>query len=542
MHNRFWTSWLFFTGLAALILGPLLGPGYVLTLDLSWGPHFAPPDFSNNDGLLLLALQVLGAILPSWVVEKLVLVLIFVLAGVGLQRLASRANPGWPSFVAGVLFVVNPFTYERLMAGQWLVLAGYALLPWFLAAVISLIERPGLRRSLVLAAWGLAISVVSLHTLPMAGLLALAVVVAKLWGHPQQLRRVGLWTVVSLSLWLAASAMWLVPLALPNSPTTGVVAAFDEAQFRAFRTAAGPLGAPLNTLALQGFWGEDRSVLVPASVTGGWFWLAFGLVAVAVGAGTVLAIRRRHRVALALAVVAVVAWILALGIATPPTEIITRFLVDHLPFYRGYREPAKWLAVVALAYAYLASFSLAALSARLHGYWSRAGATACLLVPFIWVPLMIWGAAGQLRSTDYPASWYQLAEILSNLPPATSPSPDTLVLPWHQYLYLDFAGRAVANPAPGFFKRPVIVSNDPEVLGVPPAAEAGLVTSIQKDVINRRFFGHNAGSTLHELGVNYVVLLKLSDWSDYKWLNTQTGLKLIEDHPQWQLFQTSARP
>jgi hypothetical protein len=231
-----------------------------------------------------------------------------------------------------------------------------------------------------------------------------------------------------------------------------------------------------------------------------------------------------------------------MGIAWPPSAAVTHWLVDHVPFYRGYREPEKWVAVMALAYAYLAGTGLSVILARLQGFWRSGIAIAACLLPVVWVPLLFWGGAGQLHSVNYPAGWHSLNRRLSALPAAPATRPDTLILPWHQYMYLDFAHRTVANPAPNFFDRPVIVSGDPELAGLTPDSTASLANSIQNDVINQRFFEQNAGNKLRSLGVHYIVLLKVSDWSAYGWLNTQSDLVLLAETPEWQLFSTQARP
>jgi hypothetical protein len=114
-------------------------------------------------------------------------------------------------------------------------------------------------------------------------------------------------------------------------------------------------------------------------------------------------------------------------------------------------------------------------------------------------------------------------------------------LPWHQYIFLDFARRTVAHPAQLFFDRPVIISSDPELPGLTPSQDQALAASIQNNVINRRFFENNAGAKLSELGVHYIVLLKVSDWSVYGWLGAQRDLKLVAETADWQLYSTRTR-
>ena len=529
---------LVYLGLTGLILGPLLLPGYVLSLDLVWGPHLPHVDWSSNTALLVAFINFLGVVLPSWVIEKLVLITIFMLAGTGLWRLAELRYGGWPAYVSGGLYMVNPYTYERLMAGQWLVLGGYALLPWVVAAAVKLLARPGWKRALELAVWAAALGIVSLHSLAMGSLIVLILVITHAWGRGWGAFRPALpWLGGAALLWVVLAGLWFLPLITHHSSTARLLASFDSAQFQAFRTSAGPVGVPLNTLALQGFWGERTGIVLPASTTGIWFWVAALVILATIITGAVLALRRRDRLALTLGVSALIAWILAMGIAWGPVAGLTRWLVSALPFYQGYREPGKWLAILALTYAYLVAGGLQFLRERLRGFWKVAAIVSSAAFIYMWIPVMAWGAAGQLTSRDYPAGWYELNTRLNRLP--ASRSPDVAVLPWHEYIELNFAGRPVASPADGFFDRAVISSNDPELPGVPPVSSTSLASSVQNNVINRRFFSDNAGSRLHALGVHYVVLLKLSDWKTYDWVSQQSDLVLVADTPDWQLYQVA---
>ncbi len=540
MQNHRLFSWVIFTGLAVLIMGPLLLPGYILTLDLSWGPHLGNISVSENGWALHQTLVVLTHIFPSWLIEKFVLISLFIIAGVGLQWLSARTSPGWPSYIGGALYVANPFTYERFMAGQWLVLAGYALMPWFVASLVRLIDRPSLGRTVKLTLWSIALALTSLHAVGMAALISIIFLVVQAWQNPATIRRAAPWLMLVAGLCLAAAAIWLVPLVLHRSSVGRTLAGINTDQYRAFATTGGSIGAPLNVLTLQGFWGDGRGLVAPASSIGWSFWLGFGIIATLVIVGLGRTIHRRDPLGIALACAAIVAWLLAIGVAWPPSALITNWLVAHVAWYRGYREPEKWAAVLALSYAYFVTHALALAKAYLRGFWRSAALTTSVLLPFIWVPLLFWGAAGQLTSVDYPLAWYQLNQKLSQLPAAPTGHPDTVMFPWHQYLYLDFARRTVANPVPNFFDRPVIISADPELPGLTPDPAATLANSVQNNVINQRFFWSNAGSRLSALGVHYIVLLKVSDQSAYSWLNTQSDLRLIAETPAWQLFQTSS--
>src|SRR5476651_271589 len=110
MRNIRWHNWAVFTLLALLIFGPLLARGYILTLDLSWGPHLGPVTLADNGWALHQLLSGLVRIFPSWVVEKLLLLSIFILAGVGASKVIAGTAPGPAAIIGGILYCVNPFT------------------------------------------------------------------------------------------------------------------------------------------------------------------------------------------------------------------------------------------------------------------------------------------------------------------------------------------------------------------------------------------------------------------------------------------------
>ncbi len=531
--------WLVFILIGLAILGPLLLPGYVLTLDMKWTPQLHPPQRFDNAWLFYAPLHYLNLIIPSMLIQKILLLGTFVMAGVGAYRLARERAGGWPAYLAGLVYAVNPFAYTRLMAGQYLVLLGYALLPWLVQALVGWLEKPDLRRAAKFGGWLIAIGLISIHALGLAALLILSITLAWGWGRWRKLSR----RLVSLAGvaagWLVVNAFWLVPVLLGRSPIARDIATFGHDQFTAYATTAGGAGVLLNVLALQGFWTDPLGRYALPSATGWLFWTAFVALMALVGLGIWRAVARRDRLGLGLAAAGLVAWVLAMGVAWSPVAGLTHWLAGAVPFYQGYREPHKWAAVLALVYAYMAALGAAWLREQMRGWTRAAVMIAVLLIPLAWVPMLLWGAAGQLRSAEYPASWHELNQRLNAEPGEFK----VLMLPWHQYLTLDFAGRTVANPAPAFFDRPVISSDNPELLGVRPRTRHPENDVIEGRVLSAAYYSQTAGAKLAPLGVHYVVLLKQADWAEYGWLDDQTDLKLAAETSGWKLYRVQeAKP
>lgn len=527
-----------YAGLALVVMGPLLGWGYILTFDMPWTPHLVPPThWDSNSMVVFWVLYVVSLVIPSMLLQKLMLIGILVGAALGGHVLARRRVGETAAYLAGVFMMINPYMYTRLMAGQFLVMAGLALLPWVAWSWQRLLERPGRRSALRAGGVLVLLGLVSIHTVGMAAVLVLVQSLAFGWGRWERLRAVWPWALGVAGGWLVLNANWMVPLLVGTSPQAHQIAVMDVAQAEAFATQSGAGGALLTVATLGGFWADHLGRYVLASSTGVWFWLGWVFLGGLVVAGFVQALRRRHRLELALGISGIIGYVVALGLATPVTAVVFTSAITHLPLVGGYREPQKWAAVLVVAQAVLAAGGLHWVAERLRGLRREAVLGGALLLPLIITPMMLVGAGGQLRAVDYPQSWYELSERLQG--PGVVGS--TLMLPWHQYLRLGFVGRVVANPAPAFFPGTIISSANPEQPGVPDGADPGGVAAAVGDkVLAERFTSTELAGTMRGLGIGQVVVVKESDWQDYDWVAKQPGLKLVAETDAWQLWQVES--
>src|SRR5580693_7144998 len=130
--------------LGLLALGPGLRRGFLLSYDMVFVPRepFSSTMFGLSGGAPRavpsdFAVAVASRLLPADIVQKLVLLLIFVLACSGAAALLDR-EPMLARLAAAVFYGWNPYLAERLIIGQWALLLGYAGLPWVLRAVLRL--------------------------------------------------------------------------------------------------------------------------------------------------------------------------------------------------------------------------------------------------------------------------------------------------------------------------------------------------------------------------------------------------------------------
>lgn len=509
-----------YTGLALLIMLPLLTPGYVLALDMAWGPHLPRPEGSANTWLLISCLNLIMGVVPGWLVQKAVLFAIFAGAGIGAHRLCATQpklrDDTWSLYAGGLLYVLNPFVYTRFVNGQWLILAGYALTPWVVRACWQGLQKPRFRRGIMGGAWLGALGLVSIHIfgITLVALTGLLLTSKAGW------RKRFVWVSGLAVSTLLLSSVWLVPTALGTADANLQLEVFSSSQLQAFATDTTLLNTPVSTLVLEGFWADNSGRYLVSSAQPGWMAVASAVV-MCVAFGAYVAYRRKDRLALALGVTALMSWILALGISTPITAPLTNFMHDHFTWYAGFREPQKWLALLALSHAYLFAHALSALRKQAPHFRARMSISCVgILLPFIFGGYLLVGARGQLRAVTYPTGWRPAQRLAEKHPRAR-----IVVLPWRMYMPIDGAGRTVANPAPTYFTNPVMISNDARLQGLAAQARSPLHTYVATSWLVLR--EAQAAQRLRANDVRFVVVLKQGEWKMYDWLQTQPGFRVI---------------
>ncbi len=413
--------------LVLVVTAPLLAPGFLLLRDAVSTPRSylsdaalglteAAPRALPQDFAIALASRVLD----GGVLVKLLLILGLWLAGWGAARLVAHLLPDTGlagQFVATTLAVWNPYVAERLLQGHWSLLVGYGCLPWVATAALA-------RRPWQLVFW-LALAGLTPTGLVLAAIVALTC--CRRW------RDVAVTAVAAL----ASALPWLVAAAVADSLSstagTGVTA---------FAARAEPGLGTLGSLAgLGGIWNAQA---VPDS-RGTLFALAATAVLVAVLAAG-LPVVLRHRAARPLLVLAAVAVLVPAALATDPGLAALQWLTRTVPGLGLLRDGQKWVALA------LPGYVLAAAGVARFG---RAVPVVCCVALIAVLPDLAFGAAGKVRSVQYPAGWTAVAAIVN-----ADPRP-VAVLPPDSMRQFSWAGPApVLDPLPRWVSAEVLVSGD----------------------------------------------------------------------------------
>lgn len=548
--------------LALLIMGPMLGSGFVLALDMVFTPKLPVAHGMSNTWLFEWVLHLVNFLLPGQVIEKLLIFIILFICGLGMHRLIETES-SWPKYFGGLFYTINPFTYERWLAGQYLIVAGYALLPWLVKSLINFVNHPSNRTAAVLALWYSLLAMLSIHIFVMAVLIGIIFIVIFSIGRVSELsyrKKLLKWSGLALIATLFINSFWLIGVIRGTSSISQTINSIGPHDLAAYTTTPNPhVGLITNVLSGYGFWLEryNRFHMPNGNII---IWLSlFALLFILVCVGAVTQFSKRkpqekkkvatsaRLVTICILVASIIGFIIACGIHAPLFGGLTKWGIEHIPLMKGFREPEKWSALLMLAYAYFGAHGLAWLLDRFAvanrqslkqstTSWRQTIIVLSLLLPLAYVPSMVYGFAGQLRPVHYPASWYSFNQYLKRHPP----SGKALFLPWHEYMSYDFSPRVIANPAPDFFKYANIISGtDAEIGGIPNEPSTTTSKFINSQILAKTDRADLAQS-LNKLHIQYVLLSGGYDAESYEWLSSQHDLQLQSHQTGLDVYKNEA--
>ena len=481
--------------LSLLVVGPALLPGFVLSYDLVFTPRqeLLPGSLGVGSGLPRAVPQdavvaLVETVVPGMIVEKVVLLAIPLLAGMGMLRLLPGTTAG---VVGATLAIANPFVAQRLVIGHWGLLLAYALVPWALVLARRLRAHgdpwDGLRLLLVVAAGSLTPSGSLLLSL-------VAVPPALLPRSRYAVRSRMLLAAAVIATWLP----WLLPALTHPS---GAGADPEGTRVFALRPDA-PGGALISALTGGGIWNAEVSL--PSRDTPLTWVFGVFVLALALGGASLLVRLLGRGVSGWWAGVAVLGLLASVASAALPGPWAA--LLDGLPGGGLARDAHKLLAPWILLLAASAGMGARRLMGHVHDRTSRAVALIALaVVPVACQPDLLWGAGGRLSAVDYPGDWSAVRAVV-----ADSASPgDVVSFPWTAFRRFEWnPGRTVLDPSPRWLSRTTVVSDDLVI-----ETSAGLVTVAGDDpraqAITRALArDEEVGPLLPSLGVGWALVAK----------------------------------
>ncbi len=467
--------------LALLVVGPLLGPGYLLLRDavstprsylsdnalgLTSAPRATPQDF---------AVALASHVVDGGIVVKALLVAGLWLAGWGAARLVAMTLPDAGAagqFVAITLAIWNPYVAERLLQGHWSLLVGYGCLPWVATAMLALRTAPGIGWSGVFAlAWWVALAGLTPTGLLLAAVVALVCVAVPVEGPDRAWPRRRC-AAVAAGAALVAALPWLTAAAMGASLTPHTAA--NTLGVTAFAPRAEPGLGTLGSLAsLGGIWnaeatpGSRATLLAVLSAV-----VLLGVVAA--GLPTVL----RRPAVLPLLALAAVAVLVPAALATGPGLHVLRVLVDAMPGFGMLRDGQKWVALALPGYVVAGAGAVVALRRWLPPPADFVTALTCCAALILALPDLAWGAWGRVAPVHYPPGWAAVAAAINRAPGAVA------VLPAGSMRLFAWAGPApVLDPLPRWVRADVLTTGDLVISGVVVPGEGERARAVERSLL-----------------------------------------------------------
>ena len=456
LRSRLNEWWPYLVIILAVIWPWLAKPGYIFLMDLNWWPllHLDPTDSWYFAKLIL---QTISRFLPATGTEKLLFAVVLSLPLIGgtfLLRSLGMENR-WLRFTLSLFALFNPFVYDRLLFGQIGVVMAFGCLLLVCSYLLQYVKNKN-GKEIVFAGWWSGLSVMfSPHFIFFLGLIYLMFIVWTI-GQRTEFDLVKLFKLLTLSVVvvLAINANWIYPYAFSQSQLNQAIEkGISRQDYYAFQTS-GKNGwdAYKNVVMMSGFWGKDQNRYQDLTRLKDNWGKSFLILLPVIIYGVYLGLKNKGTRSLSLGLILLygLAVVLAVGIKAPATGGISWWLYDHLPLYKGLREPQKWVALVVLIYLIFLSIGADALfkTKWLAGKKMIAGLFLGGVI-IMQAPLLLWGLGGQVKPVDYPADWYAADKLIMQ---KDARQKNILFLPWHMYMGFKWIGRNVAVPASAFFQ------------------------------------------------------------------------------------------
>lgn len=441
--------------MALLVLGPLLGRGFVLTYDMVFTPrqYLLPDSFGLGTALPRsvpadAVIAALTTLVPGDLLQQLLLLGALFAGPLGAARLMPTGSTGI-RVVAAVGYGWTAYVAERLLMGHWPYLLAYAALPWVVAYSRTSTAK------LVLACLPGIIT-------PTGGILVAGAGIAG--GGVRRLK-------VTVPVAVVLNAPWIVPALFHTGLSTEDGIAFAARG----ETWGGPV---LGLLGLGGIWNAEA---VPGSRANP----LLPLFTIGIVAAAIVGLKHsRERWVPRITVLGALGVLLAALPTVPGGRELLAWTVANVPGGGLLRDSQKWVAWWALPLA----LGVAAVVERIN---RKAVVAAAIAVPLALLPDFAFAAWGRLHTADYPADWARVRDILASDPR----KGDVVTQPFGAFRQFDWnSDRTQLDPAPRFFPRPTVIDDTLYVNGEPIQGEDPRAKAVRD------------GTPLRELGIGWVVV------------------------------------
>ncbi len=347
-----------FAFFSLLLISDFFSSGYILTLDTIVSENvyhvsslFYGLSSSYSIAPFIAILSFLNMFFSVEFIQKLSYFFIFFISGISAYKLCPE-EWGIGRYFAGFLYMLNPFVYVRFIAGHWLLLLAYAVTPFAIKGLIDFFDVPSTEKGIKVVFLLTSIFVLETHTpfllLIVFGVLFIVKLVEyrkiddKIFSLSKSIILIGI-------LLLILNSYWLIPNFTGSSIPLGEITGFDLNTFTTKQDLN--FNTLFTTASMYDFW--RAGYFYTKDILPYWYLFFIFILFLSVH-GFVLNYKHiKYGIYVkAFGAIAVLSVLLASGISGTIAGVF-EFLFNNVFFFKGFREPQKFVALLVLAYAYL---------------------------------------------------------------------------------------------------------------------------------------------------------------------------------------------
>lgn len=406
-----------------------------------------------------------------------------------------------------LIFFFNPFVYSRIMIGQIGVLISYLLMPFFLFYLFNFFEKDMKFKELVKLI--IAYTITGTFSMQFFVFNFIFFLFGSFWFYFYKNK-------FDFKKYLKVFALFLLLLILLNMFwiqgvfSNNIFSSINSDHERFFSPKLSEnIPAVAKVIGMYGFWRESSYLrifnLIPVSL---WYIMLFILIALIILGYYIDNKNKKSKFFYSLFWIGL---IFGVGISHPYTGRLFDFLFNSLPLFNGFRDSHKFVALIAISYAYLIPLSIIKIKEHIKIKKLFYGLIICLFVIFILIynfPLIFLN--NQIHPISYPQDYSQVNKFLNE----QNTNGYIIYLPWQLYLTYSWSlnsssdGR-ITVPINNLIQKDVISGTDTY------GSSTELMSKINICLINKDV------SCLENQGVEYILKDKCALYiDDYSWINS----------------------
>lgn len=435
------------------IIAPLMEPWYIFWLDQSLSVNgWMPKIWANVYWVGILSQVFVFFHIPIWILEKMIVLLTFILPVVGMYLLTKKKKTSNIALLfASLLAVFNPFLYSRFIDGQLNIYISFALYPLFFYFLFRALKKWETKYIISTVLWSLLLCLTSLHN-------AIFIFFIFLASSITHINKKYFKNILKIWLWVfAINLIWFIPLILTannNSWFIHLIDNFWEQNRQAFQTVAPDSNISMSILSMNGYWWENETRFRGfTTINSQWkniFYILFFLVIIWIFSR--IDIKKKKlwlkRFEYSVLLIMWASFVFAHGNQANHLFVwINNLMYEYFPLYSGMREPQKWVMFLIIGYGYFWARWVQKLSQFLKYFEVQKHIRKSLiiflaLIPIVYVPVMFFGLFGQISIQHYPKQWADAKEYLTETQGCKfAKCYSSLVFPWHAYMSFQFTGK-----------------------------------------------------------------------------------------------------